>query len=166
MCSSDLDGAAVEARQRGYDVVVLDDAIVGEARAAAAAFAETARTLAEAHRHPLCLIGSGETTVHVRGQGRGGRNQEFALAMTAWLPGLGSEAVFLSGGTDGIDGPTDTAGALVDVGTEARGKAKARLAADALADNDSYHFFEATGDLVRTGPTGTNVGDLQILLLP
>lgn len=161
-----VDGAAAQARQLGYDVLVLDDAIVGEAREAAETLAETARRIGTSRRHPLCLLGSGETTVHVRGRGLGGRNQEFALAMSAWLQTLGDGALFLSGGTDGIDGPTDAAGAMVDGGSVARGLAKGLQASSALADNDSYHFLDATGDLVRTGPTGTNVGDLQILLLP
>ena len=161
-----VDGAASSARQLGYDVLVLDDAIVGEARDAAVSLANTARRIGTSRRHPLCVIGSGETTVHVRGQGRGGRNQEFALAMSAWIGSLGEGAMSLSGGTDGIDGPTDAAGAVVDARTVERGLAKGLDAARALADNDSYHYFDATGELVRTGPTGTNVGDLQILLLP
>ena len=110
-------------------------------------------------------MSSGETTVRVTGDGIGGRNQEFALACAEVLAALGAPAILASIGTDGIDGPTDAAGALVDATTLDRARA-ARLDPAAFRDrNDTYHFFEALGDLVHTGPTGTNVGDLQLFLL-
>jgi hydroxypyruvate reductase len=113
----------------------------------------------------LCVVSSGETTVRVTGSGRGGRNQEFALAATDPLRRL-APAAAASLGTDGVDGPTDAAGALVDSETLERAK-RAGLASpsDFLRDNNSYAFFDALGDLIRTGPTGTNVGDLQVFLL-
>jgi glycerate 2-kinase len=103
--------------------------------------------------------------VTVRGTGRGGRNQEFALALVEPLAAIGGDAWLASVGTDGIDGPTDAAGAIVDSTTLARAQS-ADLAADLfLRDNNTYAFFEALGDLIHTGPTGTNVGDLQVILL-
>jgi hydroxypyruvate reductase len=115
---------------------------------------------------PACVISSGETTVTVRGSGKGGRNQEFALAMAASLTGLGPRVAAASIGTDGIDGPTDAAGAIVDPSTFARAAA-ARLDPPEhyLDHNNSYVFFDAIGDLIRTGPTSTNVGDLQVILV-
>jgi glycerate 2-kinase len=114
----------------------------------------------------VCVLGSGETTVRVLGGGRGGRNQEFALALAAGLARVGGRALAASLGTDGIDGPTDAAGAIVDATTLARARAAGLDPDDHLARNDAYAFFDALGDLVRTGPTDTNVGDVQILLLP
>jgi hydroxypyruvate reductase len=104
--------------------------------------------------------------VRVTGGGKGGRNQEFALAAAAPLASLGVPGAAASVGTDGIDGPTDAAGALVDSTTLARAHA-AGLGAPAryLDDNNAYAFFEALGDLIHLGPTGTNVGDLQLILL-
>ncbi len=113
---------------------------------------------------PVAIVSSGETTVRVRGTGRGGRNQEFALALADSIAGVAAPLVLASVGTDGIDGPTDAAGALVDGGTRARAAARGLDAGRALDANDSYAYFEAAGDLVRTGPSGTNVGDLQVLL--
>jgi glycerate 2-kinase len=112
------------------------------------------------------VIASGETTVTVRGTGKGGRNQEFALAMAQSLATFGPQVTAASVGTDGIDGPTDAAGAIVDPTTFARAAA-AGLAApeDYLTDNNTYEFFDRIGDLVRTGPTNTNVGDLQVILV-
>jgi len=158
-------GAAAEAVRRGYGVLVLDDPIIGEAREAARAHAARIEALAAGARRPLCVVSSGETTVRVTGSGRGGRNQEFALAASDPLRRL-APAGAASLGTDGIDGPTDAAGAIVDSGTLDRAR-RAGLASpsDYLRDNDSYPFFDALDDLIRTGPTGTNVGDLQVFLL-
>jgi hydroxypyruvate reductase len=111
----------------------------------------------------VCFISGGETTVTLRGDGLGGRNQEFALACALALDGVAG-AVALSGGTDGTDGPTDAAGALADGLTLARARALGLDAAAALERNDSYRFFDAVGDLIRTGPTGTNVMDVHLLL--
>jgi len=154
-----VDGAATAARARGYDVHVIERPIVGEARDAARAFAEDVRLAVSCSTIPACVIGAGETTVHVTGNGVGGRNQEFALAM------VGSGMTFGSIGTDGIDGPTDAAGAIVDATTAERAAALGLDAQRFLANNDSYHFFSALNDLLCTGPTGTNVGDVQVALI-
>lgn len=159
-----MEGARREAEARGYEVVVRPEPVVGEARAAGRALVDEALSLAGGA--PRCLIASGETTVRVRGHGRGGRNQELALAAAVELARSGMQAVLASVNTDGIDGPTDAAGAVADETTLAR--ARERGLPDArryLDENDSFAFFEALGDLVRTGPTGTNVGDLQVLLV-
>jgi hydroxypyruvate reductase len=111
------------------------------------------------------VISSGETTVRVAGDGKGGRNQEFCLACAEALAAIGGTAVLASVGTDGIDGPTDAAGALVDSTTVERARAAQLQPHAFLERNDSYRFFEALGDLIQTGPTGTNVGDLQVILL-
>jgi hydroxypyruvate reductase len=159
-------GAAIEARRRGYDIVVLDEPVVGDARTVGPELARRMLQVASASRRPACVVASGETTVRVTGHGLGGRNQELALSMADALAGIGAEAVFASAGTDGIDGPTDAAGAIVDAGTIARATETGMASADAyLDDNDSYRFFESLGDLIKTGPTGTNVGDLQVFLL-
>ena len=120
--------------------------------------------IAPALPRPACLISSGETTVHVKGAGRGGRNQELALAALEPLAALGVAAL-ASIGTDGRDGPTDAAGAMVDDRTfgELGPTARERVAR-ALSDNDAYPLLEALGALARPGPTGTNVGDLQVVL--
>ncbi len=154
-----VEGAAEAARSRGYDVHVIDKPIVGEAREAARTFADDVRRAAADLKRPACVIGAGETTVHVTGNGLGGRNQEFALAMVP------SQLVFGSIGTDGIDGPTDAAGAIIDSTTAQRAAAQGLDPARFLNNNDSYHFFSALDDLVRTGPTGTNVGDVQVALI-
>ena len=154
-------GAVEAARSRGYTVHTIDAPIVGEARHAAVLFASEVRQARARLTPPLCIVGSGETTVHVTGDGLGGRNQEFALAMVPLL----DDAVFGSIGTDGIDGPTDAAGALVDATTMRRAAALGLDPMGYLRNNDSYHFFNALGDLVHTGPTGTNVGDVQVALI-
>ena len=154
-------GAVEAARAHGYDVHTIDAPIVGEARRAAVLFAAEVRQALARLTPPLCVVGSGETTVHVTGDGLGGRNQEFALAM---LPLL-HDAVFGSIGTDGIDGPTDAAGAIIDATTIPRAAAHGLDPINFLHNNDSYHFFSALGDLLHTGPTGTNVGDVQVALI-
>jgi hydroxypyruvate reductase len=113
---------------------------------------------------PCCIISGGETTVTIRGEGLGGRNQEFALAAALDIAGL-ENVVTLSGGTDGTDGPTDAAGAVADGATVRRAEKLGLSAAGFLARNDSYHFFEALGDLVKTGPTGTNVMDVRLVMV-
>ena len=109
-------------------------------------------------------MSAGETTVTVSGPGRGGRNQELVLALAPRLAALGRRVLVNSFGTDGVDGPTDAAGARADEGTMTRAASAGLDAGAALARNDSWSFFDALGDLVRTGPTDTNVGDLQVLL--
>jgi hydroxypyruvate reductase len=145
---------------------VVREPVTGEARDAALAHLEHVAATTRSLPRPLCVISSGETTVTVRGSGTGGRNQEFALAMAPALSRLGGHAAAASIGTDGIDGPTDAAGAVVDPTTLQRA-ATAGLASPEtyLAANNTYAFFDALGDLIRTGPTCTNVGDLQVILL-
>lgn len=116
------------------------------------------------YRRPHCFLLGGETTVHVRGNGKGGRNQEFALASAIALTGR-SGLDFLSAGSDGSDGPTGAAGAFADGLTISRARALGLDPQQALRDNDSYNFFDRLGDLFRPGPTGTNVLDLKIALL-
>ncbi|CTQ51178.1 glycerate kinase type-2 family protein [Jannaschia donghaensis] len=124
-----------------------------------------ARVAARVAAGPGLTLWGGETTVVLRGQGRGGRNQELALRVAVALRDFDRPWAFLSGGTDGRDGPTDAAGALVDDGTLTRAGAAEMDVAAALADNDSYRVLAATGDLLMTGATGTNVADLQILFV-
>ena len=160
-----LAGARREAERRGFAVATLPEPVTGEARVVAARHVEAIARLAADLPRPACVLSAGETTVRVVGAGRGGRNQELALAAAPELARFGA-AVFASIGTDGIDGPTDAAGALADTTTvgraAARGLAPPRQYLDA---NDALAFFDPLGDLVRTGPTGTNVGDLQVALL-
>lgn len=159
-------GAAAEAGARGYGVLVIDVPVVGEARVAGADLAR--RVLDEGTRlqRPACVIASGETTVRVTGSGTGGRNQELALAAAQVIAGLDAPVALASIGTDGIDGPTDAAGAIVDTSTVTRAAARGLPSpTSCLDDNNSYAYFDALGDLIRTGPSGTNVGDLQVFLL-
>jgi glycerate-2-kinase len=114
---------------------------------------------------PACVVASGETTVRVKGTGIGGRNQELALAAAEVIARARSSMVLASIGTDGIDGPTDAAGAIVDNSTVDRLAAVGLSVRGVLDDNNSYACFDRLGDLVRTGPSGTNVGDLQVFLL-
>ena len=160
-----MDGAAREAETLGYHVVRIDDPVVGEARIAAPSHLRGVVARADGVARPTCIVSSGETTVRVVGNGKGGRNQEFALASAAPLAALAGAAAAASAGTDGVDGPTDAAGAIVDTTTVERARA-AGLSPDTFLDNNNaYAFFAALGDLILTGPTDTNVGDLQIILL-
>jgi glycerate 2-kinase len=160
-------GAAGVARALGYTVTVIDEPTSGDARAAGQMFATTAVRSLPKRNGPFCVIASGETTVRVRGSGHGGRNLEFALAMAPALSQArlgGQFVVAASAGTDGIDGPTDAAGAIVDWATLDRARAAGLSADDTFARNDAYPFFERLGDLIQWGPTGTNVGDVHVLL--
>ena len=140
------------------------EALVGEARLAGALVGETLKRRKEPAQVPACLLFGGETTVTVKGKGKGGRNQEVALSAALILSGV--EGVALSAfGTDGVDGPTDAAGAIVTGETIAQGDRLGLSAQAALAENDSYPYLKAVGALVVTGPTGTNVGDLTIGLI-
>ena len=155
-----LTGAAAAARRRGFRVESSADPVQGEARQVGAKLAGELR-LAPG-QGPLCLLRGGETTVTLRGRGRGGRNQETALAAARALAGDRRLLAFLSAGTDGIDGPTPAAGALVTERT-ARDAAARGIDLDRhLAENDSHTFFTRLGGLVETGPTQTNVMDLMI----
>lgn len=155
-----LAAAASAARREGFEVEILDRELSGEAREAGVRLARGARA---AHGSaPRIWLAGGETTVRVRGDGKGGRCQELALA--AGLEWDGHRGVsLLAAGTDGTDGPTDAAGAFVDAGSVARGRLCGVDAAAALRRNDSYGFFAAEGGLLRTGPTRTNVMDLVIM---
>ena len=156
-------GAAAEAEHRGFRAIIIDAPIVGEARDAARDLFR--RAIALAAEGPCCVVAGGETTVTVAGGGVGGRNQECALALVELMAGLDRPGAFASVGTDGIDGPTDAAGAITASDTLARGRSAGLEPAAFLAANNSYEYFAPLGDLVKTGPTGTNVGDLQIFLL-
>jgi hydroxypyruvate reductase len=158
-------GALEAAGALGYHVLRLDDPVVGEARTTAVAHLRAVLARSAGLGRPACIVSSGETTVHVTGHGTGGRNQEFALAAAAPLAGAGAPAIVASVGTDGIDGPTDAAGALADSTTIERARAAGLLPDRYLSDNNAYAFFDALGDLIHTGATGTNVGDLQVILL-
>jgi hydroxypyruvate reductase len=158
--------AAREAARLGFPPLVLTGRLQGEAREVARVFAAILDESAQSGRpvgRPACVLATGETTVTVRGGGKGGRCQEFALALApalAALPGV----VVLAAGTDGSDGPTDAAGALVDWTTLERARARGLDPRAALAANDAYHFFAGLGDLVVTGPTGTNLLDVYLAL--
>jgi glycerate 2-kinase len=163
--SNAMAGAVAEAGTLGYHALKLDDPVVGEARATATAHFRAALARAAGLGRPACIVSSGETTVHVTGGGKGGRNQEFALACAGLLSDSGATSLLASIGTDGIDGPTDAAGALADSTTLDRARSAGLVPERYLSDNNAYAFFEALGDLIHTGPTGTNVGDLQVILL-
>ncbi len=162
-----VDAAAREARALGYRTMILSTSIEGETRDVArvhAAIAKEIRATGRPVKPPACVISGGETTVTIRGKGLGGRNQEFALAAALDIAGL-KNVLILSAGTDGTDGPTDAAGAIADGTTVKRASAAGLDAAKFLANNDSYHFFDRLGDLIKTGPTGTNVADVRIMLV-
>jgi glycerate 2-kinase len=161
-----LDAARNRARELGYTALILSSSIQGETREVARVHAEILREVVCSGRPvppPACILSGGETTVTVRGKGKGGRNQEFALAAALALAGT-ERVMVLSGGTDGTDGPTDAAGAIADGTTQRRAEAKAISLQSHLDENDAYPAFQALDDLVKTGPTGTNVMDLHILL--
>ena len=162
-----LHAARETAERRGYGTLLLSSTVEGEARHIARMHAAIAQEICQSGQPiapPACIISGGETTVTVRGDGKGGRSQEFALAAALHLADL-PHTVVLSGGTDGSDGPTDAAGALADGRTLARAEALGLRAEAFLHRNDAYHFFEALGDLLLTGPTGTNVMDMYVVLV-
>jgi hydroxypyruvate reductase len=158
-------GARAAASSLGYHVRVIDEPVVGDARTVAPAHLRKIAALAADAPRPLCVISSGETTVQVTGSGTGGRNQELALALALGLESLTGSVAAASVGTDGVDGPTDAAGAIVDTTTLARAGAQALEPEQYLSDNNTYAFFKALDDLIITGPTNTNVGDIQIVLI-
>ncbi len=158
-------GAQACAVARGLHTIVLDPPVEGEARTTGAAFVQRVLDVTRVFPGPVCVIASGETTVTVRGRGRGGRNQEFVAGAFAALARAPRRMVLASIGTDGIDGPTDAAGAWADNDTANRAHA-AGLDIDAiLDDNDAYHLHQALGTLVQTGRTDTNVGDVQVAIV-
>jgi hydroxypyruvate reductase len=159
-----IDAAVKKARELGYQPVVLSTTIDGETREIARMHAAIARESVACGARRMCFLSGGETTVTIRGKGKGGRNQEFVLAAAMALDGTPGVTVF-SAGTDGIDGPTDAAGAVADASTLRRAAVLRLDPREFLANNDSYHFFQRAGGLIQTGPTGTNVMDVRILLL-
>ncbi len=159
--------AEEKAKSSGYNSVVLSSFIEGETRDAARVHAAIAKEILHTGNPvtpPVCVISGGETTVTIRGKGKGGRNQEFALAAAIDIAGLES-VVILSAGTDGTDGPTDAAGAICDGQTIQRADQKKMKAIDYLNDNNAYPFFNKLDDLIITGPTNTNVMDLRLVLV-
>jgi hydroxypyruvate reductase len=158
-----LEAAAKAARKLGYRTLILSSEIQGETREIArmhAAIAAEIRRTGHPIKPPACIITGGETTVTLRGQGLGGRNQEFVLAAAIDIACLDNVLIF-SAGTDGTDGPTDAAGAIADGRTLSRNPDAPRY----LESNDSYHYFEPLGDLIKTGPTNTNVMDVRLILV-
>jgi hydroxypyruvate reductase len=162
-----LVAAKEKAEALGYNTLVLSGSIEGEARKVAIDHVVMARDVLSSSgpiRPPACIISGGETTVAIRGDGLGGRNQEFALAAAIEIDVL-EGVVVLSGGTDGTDGPTDAAGGIVDWTTVQRARDKGFDARSYLERNDSYPFLKTVGDLLITGPTLTNVMDLRLVLI-
>ena len=154
-------------QQRGVTPLVLGDSVTGEASEVAkvyGALARQVRRYAHPVKPPVALISGGETTVTLRGKGRGGRCTEFLLSLAVDLAGL-DHTWALACDTDGIDGSEDNAGAILTPDAVARAAAKGLNARRLLADNDGYGFFSALGDLVVTGPTRTNVNDYRIILV-
>jgi glycerate 2-kinase len=159
------EAAMARARELGFNTMLLSTFVEGEAREIAKLYAAVAHEMAAYGRpfpRPACIIAGGETTVTVRGDGTGGRNQELALAAAPGLAGL-KDVMVLAAATDGNDGPTDATGAIADGTTVARARERGLDPAPYLARNDAYHFFEALGDLIKTGPTNTNVNDLTFV---
>jgi glycerate 2-kinase len=162
-----LSAAKQKAENLGYHAMILSSIICGNTRDAAlfhAAIAKEIRKSANPLLPPACILSGGETTVRLTGRGLGGRNQEFALVAAIEVENQ-ENIVILSAGTDGTDGPTDAAGAMVDSETIPRAVISGLDPEKFLTQNDSYHFFQKTDDLIITGPTGTNVMDLRVVLV-
>jgi hydroxypyruvate reductase/glycerate 2-kinase len=155
-----LEAARAEGEKLGYPAEIITSELTGEAREAGRWLAHRAMGM----KRSACLVSGGETTVMVTGTGAGGRNLELALAFAMEIQGLPG-ITLLSAGTDGRDGSADAAGAVVDGGTIAGARARGLDPAEYLANNDSYAFFRQAGGLVITGPTGTNVMDIQVIIV-
>ncbi len=159
--------AKEKSEELGYNTLLLSSRIEGETREVAFNHMAIAMEI-ELNDFPVpkpaCILTGGETTVKLKGGGKGGRNQEFVLAAATKMEGL-SKVVVLSAGTDGTDGPTDAAGALADVKTMERATDNGLDPAEYLDNNNSYNFFDGLGDLYKTGPTNTNVMDIRIILV-
>jgi hydroxypyruvate reductase len=163
-----LEGAAKEGARLGYKPLILSSMIEGDTREVAKVHTAIIKEVVASGQPvppPACLISGGETTVTLRGKGIGGRNQEFCLAAALEIQDLPLRVVALSAGTDGNDGPTEAAGAIIDPLTCKMGKEIGADALDYLEDNDSYSFFERVGELLVTGPTNTNVMDVRVMLV-
>jgi hydroxypyruvate reductase len=162
-----LRAARKEAASLGLNTLILSSSIVGETREAARFHTAIAKEIISSGNpipRPACILSGGETTVTIKGNGLGGRNQEFALAGALEISGI-EKVVLLSGGTDGTDGPTDATGAVADHTTVQRAKSMGLDPKTHLKDNDAYPFFQKLGDLLITGPTHTNVMDVRILVI-
>ena len=162
-----LRAARDEASRRGYNSVILSSMIEGDTRDAAFWHARIAREVAASSNPaaaPACIISGGETTVVVRGDGLGGRNMEFAMQGALFIEGY-DDITMASIGTDGTDGPTDAAGAVVDGSTLRRAREQGLDVTDYVNNNNSYNFHKALGNLIVTGPTNTNVMDVRIILV-
>jgi len=162
-----INEAKNKAEQMGYTPLILSTSIEGETREAAKVHAAIAKEVLNSGnpvKRPACIISGGETTVTIEGNGLGGRNQEFALAAAMEIEGIEGITI-LSGGTDGTDGPTDAAGAIVDGDTVKRAVKMKMDPYSYLKNNDSYHFFDKLKDLLVTGPTNTNVMDLRLMIV-
>lgn len=162
-----VEAAAERAKALGYNTLVLSTRVEGEAKEVAYVYAGIAKEIVTSGQPigvPACVISGGETTVLVRGDGKGGRNQELTLSAAIQLDGW-DRIVVLSGGTDGTDGPTDAAGAIADGQTLARADEKGVSALSHLKNNDAYHFFKPLNDLIMTGATGTNVADVAFVMV-
>jgi glycerate 2-kinase len=162
-----MQAAQKAAQALGYRTLLLSSLVEGETREVAKVHAAIAKEVLLSGNPippPACILTGGETTVTLKGKGKGGRNQEFALAAALEIAGW-EEVLMMSAGTDGTDGPTDAAGAFADGKTLSRARTMGLDAWSYLKENDSYHFFERLGDLIISGPTGTNVMDLRILLV-
>ncbi len=151
-----------QAEQEGFHAEILTNELQGEAREVGRELAHRLRADSSHRTRPFCLIAGGETTVTLKGNGKGGRNQELALAAVEELAGL-QDAMLIALATDGDDGPTDAAGAVVTGESASRATSRGLDAADYLSRNDAYPFFDMLGDLLKTGPTETNVNDLILL---
>jgi hydroxypyruvate reductase len=157
-----LQAALEQAQKEGFASEIIDENLHGEARLLGNQLAKILRSSLQRRPHPFCLISGGETTVTIRGTGKGGRNQELALAAVDTLKNL-KNTMLLSLATDGNDGPTDAAGAVVTGETYGRARTLDMIPARYLMNNDAYHFFDRLGDLLQPGYTGTNVNDLIFL---
>jgi glycerate 2-kinase len=160
--------ASEKASALGYKPLILSTRMEGETKIVARVHADIFREVRDTGfpaEPPLCILSGGETTVTLKGSGKGGRNMEFSLAAALHIRGK-RDIYFLSGGTDGTDGPTDAAGAFADGSTVERAEAIGLNAESYLEENDSYTFFQKLGDLLITGPTKTNVMDLRVCILP
>ncbi|MFQ3619374.1 MAG: glycerate kinase [Spirochaetales bacterium] len=169
---SALLAAERKAKELGYQTIVLSSEIVGEAREIAKVYMGIGRDVKRREliaKRPACIIAGGETTVTLKGDGKGGRNQEMALSFLAEIESNpeGSEGIwFLAASTDGNDGPTDAAGAFADPEVLKAGREASLSVQDYLKRNDSYHYFDKIGYLLKTGPTNTNVCDVQLVIVP
>ncbi|MGB5848312.1 MAG: glycerate kinase [Ignavibacteriaceae bacterium] len=159
-----LSAIKTAAEEKGYNARIISSTLEGEAKVASKFIAHLAKEYSLSEENPVCLIFGGETTVTVTGNGKGGRNQEFCLSIAIEIDGM-ENITFLSGGTDGIDGQTEAAGAICNSRTIERAKELGLNAMNFLDNNDSYNFFKKLDDLIITGSTNTNVMDIQIVLI-